>query len=99
MKMTIVNRPGEAEFLAGYDPRAYPPFTATVDLAIFTIRGGNLCVLLIERATHPFKGYWALPGGHLDHGQENAWQAAAREFHEETGIDWRGNAGHLEQLG
>ena len=58
-------RPGEDEFLAAYDPTAFPPFALTVDLNIFTIRDGALTVLLVERGDHPFKGYWALPGGHV----------------------------------
>ena len=40
-------RPGEAEFLASYDPTAYPAFALTVDLTIFTIRSGVLSALLI----------------------------------------------------
>ena len=92
-------RPGEDEFLAAYDPTAFPPFALTVDLNIFTIRDGALTVLLVERGDHPFKGYWALPGGHVGHGRESAEQAAVRELSEETGLDWTTVAGHLEQLG
>jgi 8-oxo-dGTP diphosphatase len=94
--MTI--RPGEAEFLASYDPSAYPAFALTVDLTIFTIRGGALCSLLVQRRNHPYQGFWALPGGHVTHGVENAEQAARRELNEETGIDWDDSAGHLEQV-
>lgn len=91
-------RPGEAEYLAAYDPLDYPPFAYTVDLTIFTIRGGQLAVLLIERGDHPFKGYWALPGGHVEHGRESADAAAVRELEEETGLDWERIDGYLEQL-
>ncbi|GIH14952.1 NUDIX hydrolase [Rugosimonospora africana] len=92
-------RPGEDTFLAAYDPTAFPPFALTVDLAIFTVRDGLLTVLLVERGDHPFKGYWALPGGHVAHGRESAEQAAVRELGEETGLDWTTVGGHLEQVG
>ena len=91
-------RPGEAEFLATYDPRAYPAFALTVDLTIFTIRAGVLSALLIQRGNHPYRGFWALPGGHVNHGQENTEQAARRELGEETGIDWSDASGFLEQV-
>ncbi|MGW1596970.1 NUDIX domain-containing protein [Streptomyces sp. NPDC002343] len=42
-------------------------------------------VLLIERGWAPFKGRWALPGGHVDK-EETSLEAAARELEEETGI-------------
>jgi 8-oxo-dGTP diphosphatase len=42
-------------------------------------------VLLIERGWDPYKGCWALPGGHVDAG-ETSIAAAARELEEETGI-------------
>ena len=55
--------PGEAEFLAVYEPGHYARPSVTVDLAVFTIRDGVFSVLLVERGDHPFKGRWALPGG------------------------------------
>ena len=89
------SRPGEREFLGGYDPAGFPPFAVAVDLAIFTIRAGLLAVLLVQRRDHPYQGYWALPGGFV-RPDESAGQAARRELAEETGVS--AFTGHLEQL-
>jgi 8-oxo-dGTP diphosphatase len=91
-------RRGERAWLADYEPTAFPPFAVTVDLAIFTIHDGHLCVLLIKRGGHPYRDRWALPGGHIRHGKESAEAAAARELEEETGLDRRALGAHLEQL-
>ena len=81
---------------SGYDPRSFPPFAVTVDVAVFTIRDGVLQVLLVERAEDPFKGALALPGGFVKP-DEDLYRAAARELAEET--DLRDGSWHLEQLG
>ena len=85
----------ERAFLGTYDAGKYPPFALTVDLAIFTLREGKLAILLVERAGHPFKGSWALPGGFVGPA-EDLVDAAVRELSEETGVGVFG--GHLEQL-
>lgn len=95
MTDTTARRPGEAEFLAGYSSDAHPAFAVTVDLAVFTIRDGALSVLLVERGEHPYKGFWALPGGFVGIA-EDVETAAWRELREETGVDRF--PGHLEQL-
>jgi 8-oxo-dGTP diphosphatase len=82
----IANSNGSAEASA---------VTVAVDLVIFTVRGGELQVLLIERGKEPFLGQPALPGGYV-HQRETLDKAARRELEEETGID--GGQLHLEQL-
>lgn len=90
------DRTGERDFLRGYDPGEFPPFAVTVDLAVFTIRAGLLTALLVQRRDHPFRGYWALPGGFV-RASESTGEAAVRELAEETGV--AAFTGHLEQLG
>lgn len=43
-------------------------------------------VLLVERGREPLKGYWSLPGGVLEVG-ENLEDAIRREVREETGLE------------
>ena len=43
-------------------------------------------ILLIKRATPPFLGYWALPGGRVEK-NEAVEQTVIREVKEETGVD------------
>ena len=85
----------EQDFLAGYDPRTFPPFAVTVDIVILTVRHGELCVLLIHRGVHPYRGMWGLPGGFVGPA-EDLDAAAHRELAEETGL---APHAHLEQLG
>lgn len=80
---------------SGYDPDDYPRVAVTVDLVVLTLRGGELCVLLVERGEEPWRGARALPGGFVRPG-ETLDEAAARELVEETGL--RDVPGHLEQL-
>lgn len=79
-----------------YEPKDYPPFAVTVDIALMTVVDRELRVLLIQRGEHPYLGEWALPGGFV-RPDEDLGQAAARELLEETNIR-RGQA-HMEQLG
>lgn len=86
----------EQEFLASYDPAAFPPFAVTVDVVLLTVREGVLSVLLVERDTHPFRGRLALPGGFVQP-DEGLDSAAVRRLEEETGV--RRSVAHVEQLG
>lgn len=85
----------EQKFLKNYRTSEYPPFAVTVDICLFTIREGAFSVLLVERDTPPYKGFWALPGG-LVQGNESLEEATIRELREETNISMF--TGHLEQL-
>lgn len=85
----------EQDFLLGYDPREFPSVAVTVDIAILTVRHGELCVLLVRRGVHPYRGWWALPGGFVGPA-EDLDAAARRELAEETGVAAHA---HLEQLG
>src|SRR5438128_7439171 len=61
----------------------YPRAALTVDCVVFGFDGGELKVLLIERALEPFKGRWALPGGFV-RVDETLDEAARRELEEEA---------------
>ncbi|WP_327038926.1 NUDIX hydrolase [Micromonospora maris] len=88
----------EQDFLAAYDPRAYPAIAVTVDVVALTIRDGALHLLLIRRGEQPYAGHWALPGGFVRPDEDLAG-AARRELAEETGLgDDRLGRVHLEQL-
>ncbi|MDT0530063.1 NUDIX domain-containing protein [Micromonospora sp. DSM 115977] len=89
----------EQDFLAAYDPGAYPSVAVTVDVVALTIRDGALHLLLIRRGQPPFEGRWALPGGFV-RPDEDLTAGARRELAEETGLGGEGlRRVHLEQLG
>lgn len=101
VRLTTVMREehDEEEYLASYDPRAFPPVAVTVDVVALTIRDGELHVLLVRRGVPPFQGWWALPGGFVKAGvtvDEDLQHAALRELTEETGESPK--RFHLEQL-
>ena len=66
---------GEAEFLAVYDPAQFDRPSVAVDLVLMTVEERSLRVLVMQRAEHPSKGRWSLPGGFV--GIEEALEDAA----------------------
>ena len=86
----------QASWLASYDPASFPPFGVTVGMVLLTVREGVFSVLLAERATHPYRGRLALPGGFV-RPDEDLEAAAVRLLERETGVS--ASAAHVEQLG
>ncbi len=92
----------ERQFLAKYKPEDFARPSVAVDVVVLTVKAADLCVLLVQRSEHPFKGKWALPGGFLRVGRttkdqgEDLDAAAVRELEEETGL--RADQVLLDQL-
>lgn len=85
----------EADYLNQYDASHFPSPLVTVDSVLFTLHQQELCVLLVERANHPQKGYWGLPGGFIDMARDDSTRATAmRKLTEKTGV----SPSWLEQL-
>ncbi len=83
----------ESDFLASYDPNAFPRPSVTVDLVLMSMTAGALRVLLTERTEQPFEGLWGLPGSFV--GMKETLDAAAqRVLHEKAGL----SPTFLEQL-
>lgn len=86
----------ETEFLQNYDITQFDRPSLTTDIVLFALSNDNknirnisidgLQVLLIKRATHPYKDQWSLPGGFC-RPSESIPETAHRELFEETGID------------
>lgn len=86
----------EQEFLKNYDITQYPQPSVAADIVLFTLDQkhtektiglGPLQVLLIQRATHPCKDLWALPGGFCQP-NETFPETAHRELKTETGVEY-----------
>ncbi|MBY8985940.1 MAG: NUDIX hydrolase [Candidatus Lokiarchaeota archaeon] len=72
----------DREKITAFDTRRYP-IRPHVGVGILLIRDKHL--LLIKRKYNPDAGYWSIPGGHVDLGEE-VEIAAEREAFEETGF-------------
>lgn len=82
-----IDHPKDSEeaFLASYDPSEFERPSVAVDIVVLTAREGRLEALLYQRAEHPQRGRYALPGGfvRLD---ESLDQAASRLLAEKVGL-------------
>ena len=92
---------GEKQFLKDYDPENYERPSVSVECALFTIIDSELKVLLTQRASHPFKGVWALPGSFVQVSNkgrqgEDIEEAAHRALSDATGLPQ--HTAFLEQL-
>ena len=82
-------RHGASEGQAALDAASCP---VAVDLAVFTLAGRELSVLLSQRREAPYPGFWALPGGL--HRPGTSLDDQARSLHQGiTGLE----AGWIEQ--
>src|SRR6267142_89898 len=91
MKHEMAERLVERGF-AG-DPLVESSGPISVDLAVFTLAGRELSVLLTERTEAPYPGFWSLPGTLRQPGVSLDTQARALQ-NAVTGID----GGWSEQL-
>jgi 8-oxo-dGTP diphosphatase len=78
----------ERRFLESYDPGRFERPSVTADTVLLRRGAGrSLEALLIRRGGHPYRGFWALPGGFLDVDADTDLETAAtRELEEETGL-------------
>lgn len=60
---------------------------ATVAAIITKSDGNTKSVLLARRNSEPYKGFWSIPGGHIEP-YETAENAVIREIKEEIGTDF-----------
>ncbi len=95
----------EEEFLKDYDPSIFEKLSMTTDIllvSVSSISQGNyrktskkmMSILLVKRASYPYKDKWCLPGGFLDPKTEDLEQCAKRVLKKETNL----SDIYLEQL-
>lgn len=86
----------EKSFLRQYRQTDYECPSVTADIVVFRLRSQSsdnyrqnakpmLSLLLIRRGGHPFRDFWALPGGFLNP-DETIEDCALREIEEETAV-------------
>jgi 8-oxo-dGTP diphosphatase len=83
----------ERDFLRAYDPSAFERPSVAVDAVVLAVEEQVLRVVLVQRAGHPFKGAWALPGGFVGI-EEGLEEAVRRNLVHKAGL----SLDHLEQL-
>jgi 8-oxo-dGTP diphosphatase len=88
-----MTRAGEAEFLAEYDASRFERPSLTVDVVLLAVNEAGMFTRVVRRKVHPFREYWALPGGFVSM-KETLDDAAARVLLEKAGIE----DVYLEQL-
>ncbi len=87
----------EKDFLENYNFDKYEKPSIAADMVVFTVSDiladnpkknimKKLKIMLIKRGGHPYKNFWALPGGFLNM-NETIEQCAERELKEETGLN------------
>ena len=86
-KLVIQTPEGKKKFVYDFQMTGF-----AVDLLKLAYdKSGRLCALLVKRAKNTlplvFADKFAIPGGFLNYGKENALMAATREVKEETGTD------------
>ena len=98
MKQEYMMSPEERAYLEKYDINMYARPSVAADIAIFTVMEHGerdnfrklpqkaLKLLLIKRASYPYRDYWALPGGFC-RPDEDVQETARRELYEETGVE------------
>jgi 8-oxo-dGTP diphosphatase len=88
------SRPYDPGMSQAFNDAGYvTPFGITSDAVVFTVRAGDLAVLLVERQDEPFKGARALPGGFVGAG-ETSQEVVVRKLQEKAGMP----PVYLEQL-
>ena len=77
----------EQKFLENYNRRAYATPLLSVDSVLFTYHEQRLKILLVQRANHPDKGKWGLPGGFIDmQADQTIEDTVMRKLREKTGV-------------
>jgi 8-oxo-dGTP diphosphatase len=69
-------------------------FVASVDPVIFSLMDEDLFVLLVRRKSETFDNFLSLPGGTLNHEDQNLENGIIRVLDEKTGV----NANYMEQI-
>ncbi len=75
----------EAAFLARYDLTAFERPSVAVDIVVLGFARGSLSVAVYQRAEHPHRGRYALPGGFVRL-SESLDAAATRLLHGKAGL-------------